>query len=150
MANEFCTECGAPLSGGTRFCTGCGAEATPTEAAAPAQTQTAVQIPSPPLMQPSSAPGQWTPPAGSPYEPITTGGYIGISFLMMIPLLNLLLIIIWACGGCRKVNKRNYARGTLVLLLIGAVIGGALALIFNLWFKDAGTEFFDLLNLPAS
>ena len=44
-------------------------------------------------------------PPGSKYEPITTGGYIGIFLLMLLPLINLILLIIWACGGCQKVNK---------------------------------------------
>ena len=32
---------------------------------------------------------------GKKYEPITTGGYIGIFLLMLLPLINLILLIIW-------------------------------------------------------
>ena len=58
----------------------------------------------------------------SKYAPITTGGYIGIFFLMLIPVVNLILLIVWACGGCKKVNKRNFARAALILCLIFFVI----------------------------
>ncbi|MEG1557901.1 MAG: zinc-ribbon domain-containing protein [Oscillospiraceae bacterium] len=52
------------------------------------------------------------------YGIITTGGYIGICLLLLIPVVNLLLLIIWACGGCKKYNKRNLARSALILMLV--------------------------------
>ncbi|MDY4977170.1 MAG: zinc ribbon domain-containing protein [Clostridia bacterium] len=52
----------------------------------------------------------------SPYEPITAWGYIGILVLMAIPVIGWLFAIVWACGGCRKLNKRNLARGYLMIL----------------------------------
>jgi hypothetical protein len=42
--------------------------------------------------------------------------------LLAIPALNLLLLIIWACGGCRKRNKRNLARAILLWCLIGGIL----------------------------
>jgi len=62
------------------------------------------------------------PPKGSKYEPITAGGYIGIMLLMCIPIIGLILTIIWACGGCKKVNKRNLAKATLIMMAISLVI----------------------------
>ncbi len=66
-------------------------------------------------------------------EPIKPWGFVGIWLLLAIPGLNILLTIIWACGGCRKVNKRNMARGILIMFLIGllllavAFVGGMIA-----------------------
>ena len=45
-----------------------------------------------------------------------------------IPLVGPLLVIIWACCGCRKQNKRTYARGILITWLIGLVITALLGL----------------------
>lgn len=58
------------------------------------------------------------PDADSPYAMISTGGFIGILFLMLVPGVNLIFLIIWACGGCRKIAKRSFARAQLV---VGAV-----------------------------
>jgi len=60
---------------------------------------------------------------GTKYEPISAWGFIGIMLLMCIPVVGALLVIIWACGGCRKLSKRAFARATLILVAIGIVIG---------------------------
>ena len=77
-----------------------------------------------PVYHPPAAPqaGETPPPKGSKYEPITTGGFIGIMLLMCIPLIGIILTIVWACGGCRKVQKRNLARASLILIAVGLVI----------------------------
>jgi len=49
-------------------------------------------------------------------------GWVGIIFLLMIPVINLLLTIIWALGGCRKKQKARFARALLVSLLIIALL----------------------------
>ncbi|MGE4282650.1 MAG: zinc-ribbon domain-containing protein [Clostridia bacterium] len=63
------------------------------------------------------------PPKGSQYAVITTGGYFGIMLLMMIPIVNIIFLIVWACGNCKKVNKRNLARATIIMTVIGLVLG---------------------------
>ena len=69
-------------------------------------------------------------------EPISTGGYIGLFFLLMIPVVNLICLIVWACGGCAKKNKTNLSRAMLVWMLIGAVVGGLIFLAGGLLFGD--------------
>ena len=59
---------------------------------------------------------------GTKYEPISAWGFIGIMLLMCIPIVGILLVIIWACGGCRKLCKRSLARATLIMAAIGLVI----------------------------
>lgn len=49
----------------------------------------------------------------------------------MHPLVGLILMIVWACGGCRKLQKRNLARASLIL----AVIGLALSLVLGFAFR---------------
>ena len=109
---KFCTSCGATLDDDKKFCTQCGASVneSPAGAAAP---------PPQPAYQPAAAYGaDAPPPKGSKYEPITTGGFIGIMLLMCIPIVGQILMIVWALGGCRKINKRNLARASLILMLV--------------------------------
>ena len=35
---------------------------------------------------------------------------------------DLILIIVWACGGCRKKVKRSYARGMLIMALVTVIL----------------------------
>ena len=135
---KFCTNCGATLDDDKKFCTECGASVneTPAGAAPPAppppqsapqpqaapvyaQTATATMPPPQSAYQPAAAcGGDMAPVKGSKYEPITTGGYIGIMLLMCIPIVGQILMIVWALGGCRKINKRNLARASLILMLV--------------------------------
>lgn len=135
----FCTNCGNQVPGGIKFCTSCG---TTMKEATPAQpTQQPLQQPVIQQQSVGQSP-QYTPVYTAPLvaayqeEPISTGGYIGIMFLMMLPLINLILLIIWACGGCKKVNKRNFARAMLVWIVIASVLGGLLLLVGGLFFGD--------------
>ncbi|MBQ2929183.1 MAG: zinc ribbon domain-containing protein [Clostridia bacterium] len=135
---KFCTNCGATLDDDKKFCTECGASVneTPAGAAPPpppppqsapqpqaapvyAHTATATMPPPQSAYQPAAAcGGDMAPAKGSKYEPITTGGYIGIMLLMCIPIVGQILMIVWALGGCRKINKRNLARASLILMLV--------------------------------
>lgn len=126
----FCTNCGNQVPNGIKFCTSCG---TPLKEVAPAQPAQSAQQPV--QQQPATI---YTAPPVAAYqeEPISTGGYIGIILLMMMPLINLILLIIWACGGCKKVNQRNFARAILVWMVIASVLGGLLFLIGGLFIGD--------------
>ncbi len=66
----------------------------------------------------------------SPYEPITAWGFIGILALFAIPVIGWIFAIIWACGGCRKLNKRNLARGYLIILALIAIFAACSFLAF--------------------
>ncbi len=144
---KFCTGCGMELTDGLMFCTGCGTkvpEGAPAEAPAvkeeiPAEEKVVkepVTVQAQPEQQQQYIPPQqtaYTPPPlpreildsdikGTKYEPISAWGFIGIMLLMCIPIVGILLVIIWACGGCRKLCKRSLARATLIMAAIGLVI----------------------------
>lgn len=55
-------------------------------------------------------------------ESISLMGWVGIIFLLMIPAVNLLLIIIWALGGCRKKQKARFARALLIAIVVIALL----------------------------
>ena len=59
---------------------------------------------------------------GTPFEPVYAWGWVGIFLLLGIPIVNLVLLIVWACGGCRKNVKKSFARGSLLMVLITAVL----------------------------
>ena len=128
---KFCTNCGATLPDDKNFCTECGTPVVteePVQQAPPPVQQT----PPPTYQYQNTAPtGEAVPPKGSKYDPITTGGYIGIMLLMCIPIVGLILMLVWAFGGCKKLNKRNLARASLIMMAIGLVF----SLIFGFVIK---------------
>lgn len=81
---------------------------------------------------------------GTKYEPISAWGFIGIMLLMCIPVVGLILTIVWACGGCRKICKRSLARAAIIMTVIGIVIGIIFALVggalINSLLDKAGIE----------
>ncbi len=99
----------------------------------------------PPQGGPTPPPGYGYPPYGfvpqnmeevppsssSEYEPISTLGFFGIFLLLGIPLIGPILTIIWACGGCRKINKRNYCRALILKAVIALVVTILLGIAFS-------------------
>ena len=61
------------------------------------------------------------------YRPISMWGYFGYSLLFAIPIIGFIIICVFALGGARNINVRNYARSyfcwiVLLLILIGITI----------------------------
>ena len=42
--------------------------------------------------------------------------------LLCIPLVNFILLLVWSFGGSVNQNKKNYARATLLLMVIAIVL----------------------------
>ena len=147
----ICTNCGNKVPDDIKFCVSCGAAlaAEGTEQLAP-QLQPVSQpqsVQQPPIyMVQAQQPPVQQPAAVYTEEPITTGGYIGIFLLLMLPLINMICLIIWACGGCHKVSKRNMARAMLVWMIIGTVLSGIIVLVVILFI---GSELDSLKNLAT-
>ena len=151
--SKFCTNCGATLDDDKKFCTECGAsvneapagaaptpppppppQAPPQPQAAPVYAQAATATMPPPqsaYQQATAYGGDMAPGKGSKYEPITTKGFIGIMLLMCIPVVGQILMIIWALGGCRKINKRNLARASLIMMVVALVTSLILGLVLK-------------------
>lgn len=58
-------------------------------------------------------------------RPLSPAGWIGVNLLMAIPLVNVLFLFLWACGGTDRVNLKNYSRGvllTVVLLVLAFLV----------------------------
>ena len=67
---------------------------------------------------------QNTQPTGQNYDytPISMWGYFGYNILFWIPFIGIILVLVFACGGTRNVNLRNYARSQFCSLIVAAII----------------------------
>ncbi len=133
----YCENCGSQLPDGSKFCGTCGAaqEAVPVGAtkAAVETPYTAAPTPPPAYVPPVAQPAyNYAPPqpTGPAYvaqmptgtEPLTVGNYMGMLLLMCVPILNLVLLFMWSFGGSVNLNKKNFARASLILFIITLVL----------------------------
>lgn len=51
-------------------------------------------------------------------EHVSIGGWIGRWFLMCIPIVNIIMLFVWAFGGTRQYSLKTWARARLLLVLI--------------------------------
>lgn len=61
---------------------------------------------------------------------VTIGNWIITMIIMMIPLVNLIMLFVWAFGSGTSESKANWAKASLIFMLIGIIIsiifGGAI------------------------
>ena len=130
--SKLCISCGARVEDDKKFCTACGTRIGEEVIASPSGGESTSYGSSMGFSQPRSMDVD-SMVKGTKYEPITTWGYIGIMLLMCIPLVGQVLMIVWALGGCRKVNKRSLARASLIMMAFGLL----LSLILGVLIKGA-------------
>ena len=142
---KFCTECGAAVPEGKAE-TAPASETQPQQIPPQPQQQQQTYVPpqnaapqqpyaqpQPAYAQPqqvygqpapvyAQAPAEQAPGPDSHYGLISTWGYIGIMLLLCIPIIGFILMIVWACGGCRKYQKRNLCRAMLIFMVVSLVI----------------------------
>ncbi|MGN0517758.1 MAG: zinc-ribbon domain-containing protein [Acutalibacteraceae bacterium] len=71
------------------------------------------------------------PKKKSKYATMSTWGYVGSILLMLIPIVGWIITIVWACGGCRKNNKKSLARAFLIITLIFGLLFGGLYYMYK-------------------
>lgn len=141
----FCGKCGAPVEEGAVVCSSCGeviasvaapADSAPVAESAPIAEPTPVQA-QPVYQQPVyQQPVYQQPVYQQPVIPegysetVSVGEWIGSMFLMMIPVVNFILMLVWAFGGSKK-SKSNFFKANLILVLIGVVIGVLIGVFFG-------------------
>jgi len=87
-----------------------------------------------------TAPAAQAPVIPAAYKPLSAWAYFGYQLLFSIPLVGLIMMIVFACGGTENINLRNYARSyfcallvaviiVVVVLVLVLVLGGSLALL---------------------
>ena len=57
-----------------------------------------------------------------PEEHVSTGGWIGRNFLMMIPIVNIILLFVWAFSSTKQRSLQTWARAQLIMILISIVV----------------------------
>jgi len=57
---------------------------------------------------------------------MTLGNWIVTMLLMAIPIVNIVLIFIWAFGSNVNPSKKTYFQATLIFIAIGVILGIAL------------------------
>lgn len=129
-----CESCGAEIANDSSFCTSCGKKITFRTAE---EARRANQPPVDYSQQYNYAPPQqqyYPQPAWD--APLSVGQYIGIFLLMMIPVANLILLLVWAFAGSVNRNKKNYARATLLIMVITTALFIILVSIFGFSFLN--------------
>ena len=56
------------------------------------------------------------------YKPISMWGYFGYELLFSIPCVGFILLLVFAFGGTKNVNLRNFARSYFCYFIIAAAI----------------------------
>lgn len=65
------------------------------------------------------------------YRPISMWGYLGYQLLFAIPCAGFILILVFAFGGAKNKNVRNFARSYLCLWLLIFVLYLLIFLLFG-------------------
>jgi len=53
---------------------------------------------------------------------ISTGDWLLTLFLSAIPIVNFILLLVWAFGGGANPNKANWAKAALLFLVLGVLL----------------------------
>ena len=64
------------------------------------------------------------------YKPISMWGYFGYQLLFGIPCIGFIVLLVFAFGGTKNINLKNFARSYFCVLIIVAVLVAILVAIF--------------------
>lgn len=84
-------------------------------------------------------------PAGGGYVTQQTdglGSWIFTTFVMFIPIINFIYLLVLAFGGSVSIAKKNFARASLIWMLVGVV----LSILAFILLAMAGVSLFDELS----
>lgn len=154
--SKFCTNCGAEIADDTLFCTNCGQKVSETTEVEqkdttteikntntnfgqpqpnPIMTQNVPTAPNPP-QAPQGNVANGNPGIGYP-KPVSTGAFVGLEILYVIPFIGLIACIIIAASA-KNDNIANHAKSKLILYLIGIVIGIVVIILCVYAYKSLG------------
>jgi len=63
-----------------------------------------------------------TPHIPAEYQPISAWGYFGWNLLFGVPLVGFIVLVVFALGGTKNINLRNYARSFFCVMLLVLII----------------------------
>jgi hypothetical protein len=85
------------------------------------------------------------PPKKSKYAPMSSIGTALSLVAMGIPVIGFIITVVWACGACRKIGRRNLARAMLILMGLGIILWIVAALLIRYVYADDITRAFESL-----
>ncbi|HIX03847.1 MAG TPA: hypothetical protein H9863_07005 [Candidatus Odoribacter faecigallinarum] len=53
---------------------------------------------------------------------VTVGDWILTMILMLIPIVNFIMLLVWAFSSSTPASKSNWAKATLIFMLLGALL----------------------------
>ena len=62
------------------------------------------------------------PAAYTDASPLSLGNYLIMMIVSAIPVVGFIMMLIWAFSGNTNLNRKNYARAALIMMLIGVVL----------------------------
>ncbi len=151
---RFCGTCGTPVN----FSAPAAEPAAPQPPMAPQQSE---EVPPPPATEPA-APGaatgnysynyggQATPPPAAPQPvqapmapppapnldaPMSTGQFLLQELICIVPVVNLVMLLIWAFSDNTNTNRKNWSRARLILVGISVVLSIIFLVILILAFS---------------
>ena len=66
------------------------------------------------------------------YKPVTIGNWMLTYLLMGIPVINIILLFAWAFGDNTPISKANWAKASLIWMIIGIAFSVLLFVVFGL------------------
>ena len=108
-----CPRCGKELPADATFCGECGLNLLAGGASQP------YTVPAPSGM----------PPADT--APLKTSDYVVMLLLAAIPLVGLILMIVWAFASDGNLNRRNFCRAQLIMMIISTVLSLIVLIIYG-------------------
>jgi uncharacterized membrane protein YvbJ len=135
----ICKNCGAELNDGAMFCANCGSrldiqdQAPATPAPSPIQQQYTQ------YSQPNTGSVQQNSYADRLREPLSTGNFMVMMLVSFIPLVNLIMLLVWAFSSDTNINKKNWSRAMLIWWLIGF----AISIVLFIGLIAVGASLFD-------
>ncbi|MFB6363491.1 hypothetical protein ACFCP7_05425 [Paenibacillus elgii] len=62
---------------------------------------------------------------------LTVKDWLITMLIMIIPLVNLIMLFVWAFGGGENPSKSNYAKATLIWMAIGVALSVVFTILFG-------------------
>ncbi len=65
------------------------------------------------------------------YRPVSVGNWMLTMVLMSIPIINVILLFVWAFGSNTEISKANWAKAVLMWFLLGFILWVFLFFVFG-------------------
>ena len=156
-----CAKCGKELEEGSKFCDGCGekveieeieseveetadeAITEPIDEEAEEEIQEEVEEPEPEPEEPKPAPVPAAIEKKSAktdnlriVKPLGIFSYLWMFILMLIPVVDIIMVCVWAFGKNKNPNKKNFAWAVIIFILLGLLGWLLLGIVFVNEFED--------------